>query len=134
MWLMSTGMMRAIVSLPSLVQCVALLLPLLACGCTGHGSEAHRADLSKLVGISEAELVRRLGQPDSSSGDPSQKFVVYNHADARYVNPSAGYRYDHDYKYGFGRAPAIAEFNCSMTFVIESGLVRAYDLTGNGCR
>jgi hypothetical protein len=111
-----------------------LVLPLLACSCTGHGSEAHRADLSRLVGISEAELVRRLGQPDSSSGDPSQKFVVYDHDDAGYVNPSAGYHYDHDFRYSFGRAPAIAEFNCKTTFVIEGGLVRAFDLTGNGCR
>jgi hypothetical protein len=134
MWFMSIAMMRAIVSLQCFMGCGAALLPPLLGGCTGHGSEAHRADLSKLVGISEAELVRRLGQPDSSSGDPRQKFLVYDHADARYVNPSAGYRYDHDYKYGFGRAPAIAEFNCNTTFVIESGLVRAYDLTGNGCR
>jgi hypothetical protein len=85
---------------------VALLL---ACGCTGHGSEQHRADLSKLVGISEAELERRLGQPDSSSGDVSQKFLVYDHIHARYVNPAVGYRYDHDYPTALGRAPAIAE-------------------------
>jgi hypothetical protein len=49
------------------------------------------------------------------------------------VSPSAGYHYDHDYHYGFGRAPAIAEFNCKTTLVIENGRVRAYDLTGNGC-
>src|SRR3954447_9670089 len=99
----------------------ALLLTWLACGCTSHGSEAQRAELSKFVGIGEAELVRRLGQPDSSSGDPSQKFVTYDHADARYVNPSAGYHYDHDFHCGFGRAPAIAEFNCKTTFVIDKG-------------
>jgi hypothetical protein len=108
-------------------------LSLVACGCTGHGSEAHRTDLAKLVGMTETELVRRLGQPDSSSGDISQKFLVYDNIDARYVHASAGYRYDHDYGYSFGRAPAIAEFNCKTTFVIVSGRVRAYDLTGNGC-
>ena len=112
---------------------IGFVLPLLACGCTGHGSEAHRADLAKWVGISETELVRRLGPPDASSGDVSQKFLVYSNVDARYVSPSAGYHYDHDYHYGFGRAPAIAEFNCKTTLVIENGRVRAYDLTGNGC-
>ncbi len=109
-------------------------LALLVCGCTGHGSESHRAELSKFIGMSEAELVRRLGQPDESSGDVRQGFVIYDNVDARYVNASAGYHYDHDYRYGFGRAPAIAEFNCKTTFVIENGRVRAYDLTGNGCR
>jgi hypothetical protein len=113
------------------ISFVALLL---ACGCTGHGSEQRRADLSRLVGISEAELEQRLGQPDSSSGDVSQKFLVYDHIDARYVNPAVGYRYDHDYPTALGRAPAIAEFNCKTTFVIGSGRVLAYDLTGNGCR
>ena len=108
-------------------------MALLVEGCTGHGSEAHRAELSNWVGISEAELTRRLGQPDGISGDASQKLVVYNNVDARYVNPSAGYHYDHDYRYGFGRAPAIAEFSCKTTFVIENGRVRAYDLSGTGC-
>ena len=83
--------------------------------------------------MTEAELVGRLGQPNSSSGDVSQKFFVYDNIDARYVNASAGYRYDHDYGYSFGRAPAIAEFNCKTTFVIENGRVRAYDLSGTGC-
>ena len=41
--------------------------------------------------------------------------------------------YDHDYHYGFGRAPAIAEFDWKTTFVVENGRVRAYDLTGTGC-
>ena len=109
---------------------VGFVLPSLACGCTGHGSEAHRADLAKWVGISETELVRRLGRPDASSGDVSQKFLVYSNVDARYVSPSAGYHYDQDCHYGFGRAPAIAEFNCKTTFVIENGRVRAYDLSG----
>jgi hypothetical protein len=113
---------------------VTLLLLLFAGGCTGHGSESHRADLARFVGISEAELVRRLGQPDSSSGDEGQKFVTYHNVDARYINPAAGYRYDHDDRPVFGRAPAIAEFNCETTFVIDNGRVRAYDLTGNGCR
>jgi hypothetical protein len=84
--------------------------------------------------MSETELVRRLGQPDSSSGDVSQQFIVFNNVDARYVDSAAGYRYDHDYHHGSGSTPAIAEFNCKTTFVIENGRVRAYDLTGNGCR
>ena len=109
-------------------------LALLVFGCTGHGSESHRAELSSFVGLSEAELVRRLGQPDASSGNVGQQFLVFNNIDARYVNPSAGYHYDHDNSYSSGRAPAIAEFNCKTTFVIENGRVRAYDLTGNGCR
>jgi hypothetical protein len=112
---------------------IRFLAVLLVCGCTGHGSDQHRADLSKLVGISEAELVRCLGQPDSSSGDLSQKFLVYDKVDAQYVNPSAGYRYDHNYQSSFGRPPAIAEFNCRTTFVIGNGRVLAYDLTGNNC-
>lgn len=111
----------------------ALLLSSLVCGCTRHGSEAHRAGLSRWIGISETELTNRLGQPDATSGDVSQKFVIYNDTDARYVNPSAGYRYDHDHPHGFGRPPAIAEFNCKTTFVLENERVRAYDLTGNGC-
>jgi hypothetical protein len=111
----------------------AIVLSVFACGCTGHGSEAHRAELSKWVGISEAELIRGLGQPDASSGDVSQKFLVYSNVDARYVNPSAGYHYDYGYHYSLGRPPAIAEFNCKTTFVIANGRVRAFDLTGNGC-
>lgn len=87
-----------------------------------------------MVGISEAELKRRLGQPDASSGDVSQEFLVYDHIDARYTNPAVGYRYDHDYPTALGRAPATAEFNCKTTFVVGSGRVLAYDLTGNGCR
>jgi hypothetical protein len=111
----------------------ALLLPPLCGACTGHGSETHRAELSDFVGFSEADLKRRLGQPDESSGNMTHKFVVYHSVDARYVNPTAGYYYDHDYNVGFGRPPAVAEFNCRVTFVIEKGLVRAYNLAGNGC-
>jgi hypothetical protein len=84
--------------------------------------------------MSKAELVQRLGQPDASSGNTSQEFLVYDNLDARYVNASSGYRYDNDDHYGFGRPPAIAEFKCKTTFVIEDRRVRAYDLTGNGCR
>jgi len=124
--LATDGIMRA--------DAVALLLPLLCGACTGHGSEAHRAELADFIGISEAELGRRLGQADEVSGNITQKFVVYRNIDARYVNPTAGYRYDHDYNAGFGRPPAIAEFNCRVTFAVENGLVRAYDLAGNGCR
>ena len=103
---------------------IALALPLIAAGCTGHGSEAHRAELAKWIGASEAELRDRLGPPDASSGELNQKFLVYKNIDARYVNPAAGYRYDHNIGHGFGRPPAIAEFNCNTTFVIENGRVR----------
>lgn len=101
----------------------ALLLSLLVCGCTRHGSEAHRAGLSRWIGISETELTNRLGQPDATSGDVSQKFVIYNNTDARYVN-SAGYRYDHDHPHGFGRPPRLPSLtarrpSCSRTSVCE---------------
>lgn len=87
-----------------------------------------------LVGISEAELTRRLGQPDEQSGDVAQRFLTYDNVDARYIRTLAGYHYDYGYFTGVGPPPARAEFRCRTTFVVADGRVRAYDLRGNGCR
>ena len=117
------------------MRSAALFLAACLAACTGgHGSGPHRAELAGFVGISRDELVRRLGQPSAVSGGPDQQFLRYDNLDARYVHPSAGYRYDHGLAGGFDRPPAIASFDCRTIFALENGRVRAFDLTGNGCR
>jgi hypothetical protein len=113
---------------------IFLSLFLFLSGCTGgHGSAAYRAELSTLIGLKEGELVQRLGQPTSTSQSLGQKFLVYRDLDSSYVNPAAGYRYDHNDYPILAPPPSRAEFNCRTTFSLENGRVTAFDLQGIGC-
>ncbi len=134
---LDAGVLAARLRLAGLQESVLLLAGLAAvwllAGCAAARPPSHAADIEDLVGLSEAALISRLGQPDDRSGDISQSFLIYNHIDARYVHPSAGYRYDHSYDVGIGRPPSIASFDCRSTFVVRDGVVQAYDLSGIGC-
>ena len=113
--------------------CLLLLAGLSACT-GGHGTVAHRNALAGFVGQSRAMLLSRFGQPDDSSSDGAQSFLVWNDISAQAVQAYAGYRYENGDITGSSTAPpAYARFTCRTTFVLLNDRVVAYTLNGVGC-
>jgi hypothetical protein len=101
---------------------VLLAVPLALPACSRDASETRppalssAASLSSLIGVSEADLVRRLGPPTRSFESPKGRYVVYERTDI--------WRTGH-------RLPAT--FSCRTTFILDAGHVWSFDRTGAGC-
>ena len=92
--------------------------------------------LAPLVGVSETELVQRMGVPNRSFESGGIKFLAYD--ERRFdvlprVGPFPGWGpWPYGY-YSYGLPPEVLERSCETTFEIVGGRVRSFSLRGNDC-
>lgn len=92
-----------------------LALPLLLAACAGPlAPQEPRLDLT---GMTEAEAVQRLGQPDAESPGPPRS-LTWTNVDASRVSLMPG---------------DVAAFRCTVTAFVERGRIAAFQRHGNGC-
>lgn len=80
------------------------------------------ASPADFVGMTEQQLIQRLGFPDRQSGSADQTFMTYDNRDWSYVRGSTGIP---------GRR---AVFDCRTVFVLRADRVVAFHRSGNYCR
>jgi hypothetical protein len=111
------------------------LLLLLACTAACAIGPSRQQLLAPLIGVSETELVQRMGVPTRSFETGGIRFLAY---DERHVDvipgvgpfPGWGPWY---YGYGGGLPPEVVVRSCETTFEIAGGRVRSFSLRGNDC-
>jgi hypothetical protein len=114
-----------------------IAVPLLA-GCATPEPQADRqAALGKLVGQSEADLVRQMGIPTRSFDTDGHRFLAYleRHVD---ITPATGpwapfWGWWGAGSYGPDVAPMVVDFVCETTFEISGGKVQSFQVRGNAC-
>jgi hypothetical protein len=100
---------------------VALVL---AVSCCAKPTSVHRAPLlAGMIGVSEADVVRQFGPPTRSFDQGQLRTLVYNRTDTERLQFAPR---------GYSR-PVVADFACSIAFVLEAGRVRSFDQRGSGC-
>jgi hypothetical protein len=92
--------------------------------------------MEKLVGQSEADLVRQMGVPVRSFETDGHRFLAYltRRVD---VTPGSGvwapFWARWQAPYGPDAAPEVVDYTCETTFEITGGKVQSFTLRGNAC-
>lgn len=118
----------------------AIGLGLLAlAGCASGGVEDVEARLGQLVGVPEAELVRRLGVPQRVHDADGRRFLAYVEywpamPSPRYAAFGMGGWHRGGMGMGFGYSiPPSSEKFCEATFEVNAGRVAGFALRGTAC-
>jgi hypothetical protein len=114
---------------------VALTVCCAVAGCADYGLQQRQAELNRLVGHGETEVVQRFGVPTRTYETGGLKFLAYSQSrivyDPGIVSPFFGYGYFGPYAGGF--PPTVYQRDCETTFQLRAGLVQAVTLRGNAC-
>ena len=87
--------------------------------------------LAPLIGVSEADLVSRMGVPNRTYETGGIKFLAY---DQQRVDVFPAYPWWGPWWGGnYGGWPQVIVRGCETTFEIEGGRVRSFTLRGNDC-
>lgn len=115
---------------------VVLTLLLTGCATTAQFEEK----LKTYVGLSEDEVVQRLGPPDNVYETSETRYLTYARSVSGYV-PGVAPRYQTNvvgntaYTTPVGGSPGYGYTNsCRVSFGLKSGRVAIYRYEGNGCR
>jgi hypothetical protein len=107
---------------------MVLLLPLLIAGCIWHGSSAdQQARYRAMIGRSEADLTKSLGQPTRRENIEGHEFFIYEQSDV-WSGPRGG-AWPRSAQLG----SHVTGFECRATFIVVAGVVSTYSLSGSGC-
>jgi hypothetical protein len=110
---------------------MVLSLSLLVAGCVGHAvATDQQARYRAVLGRSEAELIQDFGRPTRRENIEGHEFLVYEQSDVwSGQRGGAGAR-----SALLGRhEPGAASFACRAIFVVVTGVVNTYSLSGSGC-
>jgi len=118
----------------------AIGLGLLAlAGCATGGVAEVEARLGELVGVAEAELVRRVGVPQRVHEANDRRFLAYveywpGMPAPRFAAFGVGGWYHGGLGMGFGHSiPPAPERFCEATFEVNAGRVAGFQLRGTAC-
>ncbi|MBN8892849.1 MAG: hypothetical protein ABS99_10650 [Acetobacteraceae bacterium SCN 69-10] len=112
-----------------------LAAPLLLAACATSGAAEANARLAAYVGMSEADLVRSVGAPTSTSASGEHKYLAYNRTKSEWEQASPFNRNPPqllglDYN---GLPPRLLVWSCETTFDIVGGKVAGASQRGNYC-
>ena len=114
----------------------ALLAACLLTACT-NGLAEHQAELNRLIGHPESEVVQLFGVPSRTFDSGGVKYLAYTDKREDFLPgaPPFPYPYGPPFYgwYGPGIAPRIVTLICETTFAISDGIVRSVVLRGNAC-
>jgi hypothetical protein len=102
---------------------LAAALLLAASACAKPTSVQRAPLLAGFIGASEADVVRQFGPPTQSFDQGQLRTLVYDRTTTERLQ-FAPREYSR---------PVVADFACSIAFVLESGRVRSFDQRGSGC-
>ncbi len=114
---------------------VPVVMAALLAGCTNQLA-ARQAQLGRLVGHSEVDLVQAMGIPTRTFDTGGMRFLAYEDRRVEFVPgspfPYLGGPYYSGF-YGGGFPPEVINLTCDTTFTLEAGVVRSVALRGNAC-
>jgi hypothetical protein len=110
--------------------------PLLA-GCATPAPQDQQAAPARLVGQSEADLVRQLGVPTRAYDADGHRFLAYLQRRVD-VSPGTGPWAPFWGRWGGGSygpdvGPEVVDYICETTFEIAGGKVQSFQRRGNAC-
>jgi hypothetical protein len=117
-----------------------LLSAALLAGCVNYEKE-REAYLSTMVGLSEAELIQRMGVPKSTYEANGHKFLAYEHQSESYMSEDdfgGGFgMMGMGGPYGFGEPSfgggEVDVSTCQTVFDVVQGYVQSFSRHGDGC-
>ncbi len=121
-----------------------LLWPLLLgvallAGCVDYEKQ-EEAYLSTMVGLSEAELIQRMGVPQRTYEANGHKFLAYEHQSESYMSEDdfgGGFGMMGMGPYGFGEpdfgSGEVDISTCQTVFDLVKGYVQSFSRHGDGC-
>ncbi len=109
------------------LSALLVLAPVVA----AHGDT--RAELSRLVGHSKAELIQRFGYPTDAITTVDGEILTYDSIDAGHVNGRAGERTRDEYSASSRPYAHSYSFRCRTEVVIRDAVVQAFNRAGNDC-
>ncbi len=116
-----------------------LLLLLVVAGCANNGRQELEARLVPLVGVTEDELLRRVGVPNRTADSGDRRFLAYTNTWTDVVGgPMVGIGGFYGapgwgYGWGWGAPPVVVDRTCDITFELAAGRVTSFTLRGNSC-
>lgn len=110
------------------MRVLAAVLAVAVAGCADTARQGAEQRLSALVGVSEQELVRRMGAPTRVGEEDGQRVVVYY----QYWPDFAffGTRSDDD---ALQATPGLIDRYCETRFAVAQGRVEGFALRGSAC-
>lgn len=118
----------------------ALLVALaLLAGCATNWRQDLEARLTPLLGVSEDELIRRVGVPNRTAETGDRRFLAYEHRWADYAaapvwGMGTGYwGAGAGFGWGWGGYAVPVERSCEITFELAGGRVSGFTLRGGSC-
>lgn len=113
---------------------------ILLVGCTSTPTptqENYEKYLNSWIGETESKLINEIGVPTSHYDLQGKKYILYSKTNTVLLpgqSPSyyaAGSGYTHPIG---GSSPIMVSFSCETTFIIQSGIIKAWKIKGNGCK
>jgi hypothetical protein len=114
---------------------VLLAIACLAAGCANQLAE-RQAQLNRLIGRSETDLVQTMGIPTRTYETGGMKFLAYEDRRVEIVPGSPFFPVGGPFYpgfYGGGIPPEAINLTCDTTFTVSDGVVRSFALRGNAC-
>ncbi len=111
----------------------------LLAGCVDYEKQ-EEAYLSTMVGLSEAELIQRMGVPQRTYEANGHKFLAYEHQSESYMSEDdfgGGFGMMGMGPYGFGEPDfgggEVDISTCQTVFDLVKGYVQSFSRHGDGC-
>jgi hypothetical protein len=113
---------------------IVLLSLFIMSGCTTK--QEHEDMLSSWIGSSESDLIASWGVPTSFYELDGKRYLTYSNSSQALVGGTPSITtydlYGNAYSSG-GTAPILVTSNCSITMVVENGLINEWRYEGNSC-
>ena len=117
-----------------------LLGAVLLSGCVNYEKE-REAYLTSMVGLSEAELIQRMGVPQRTYEANGHKFLAYEHQSESYISDGGmgmgGFGMMGMGPYDFGEpsfdSGEVDVSTCQTVFDVVKGVVQNFSRHGDGC-
>jgi len=113
---------------------IVLLSLFIMSGCTTK--QEHENMLSSWIGSSESDLIASWGVPTSFYELDGKRYLTYSNSSQALVGGTPSITtynlYGNAHSSG-GTAPILVTSNCSITMVVENGLINEWRYEGNSC-
>lgn len=114
-----------------MIRVAALLVATSVAGCATGPTRSEV--LASLVGRPEADAIRTLGAPNRILQANNSRFLAYDERSLNYA-PGPGFGPYGPFGYGYFIPVTVPyERSCETTVEVTGGVVRSWNLRGNGC-